>query len=106
MVQKKCGLEVSVYIELAQCYREIGNIAESKRVLFLASQVDQSSDNNVLALLKELEYSKSLYLCYKQTILILVITLITSFFRNIHINNLLNSCSLFFIPSFISYTSF
>ena len=67
MVQKKCGLEVSVYIELAQCYREIGNIAESKRVLFLASQVDQSSDNNVLALLKELEYSKSLYLCYKQT---------------------------------------
>lgn len=50
---RKCSLEVSVYIDIAQCYHELGNIPESKRVLFLASQVDDSNKEAVITLLKE-----------------------------------------------------
>ena len=53
-VKMKCSLQVSVYIEMSQCYHELGNIAESKRVLFLASQVD-SDKKDVLVLLRDYE---------------------------------------------------
>lgn len=54
-VRARCSLEISVYIDIAQCYHEIGNIPESKRILFLASKID-SSHEQVMSLLKQYEY--------------------------------------------------
>lgn len=53
---QKCSLEVSVYIDVAECYHELGNIAESKRVLFLARKVDDSNQEPVRSRLKEYEF--------------------------------------------------
>lgn len=57
-VKMKCSLEVSVYIDMAQCYRELGDLAESKRILFLASRVDDSNQAGVISLLKEYEMAE------------------------------------------------
>lgn len=58
-VRTRCSLEISVYVDMAQCYHEIGNIPESKRILFLASKLD-SSHKEVMSLLKEYEYECSI----------------------------------------------
>lgn len=54
-VMKQCSLEVSAYVEAAQCHHELGNMIESKRLLFLASKVDSVNQGEVISLLKEYE---------------------------------------------------
>ena len=41
-------LEVSTYIDMAQCYHELGDIAESKRILFLASKMDSQNQHAIM----------------------------------------------------------
>ena len=44
----KSSLEVSVYVDMAQCYHELGNIAESKRLLFLAAKMDSQNQHAIM----------------------------------------------------------
>lgn len=43
-------LEVSTYIDMAQCYHELGDLAESKRILFLASKMDSQNQHAIMVL--------------------------------------------------------
>lgn len=49
-VLSKSSLEVSVYVDMAQCYHELGNMAESKRLLFLAAKMDSQNQHAIMVI--------------------------------------------------------
>ena len=57
-VKAKCDLEVSVYVDMAQCYHELGNRVESKRLLFQASKIENASQGEVIDLLKKYSFEE------------------------------------------------
>ena len=57
-VRAKCDLEVSVYVDMAQCYHELGNRVESKRLLFQASKIENASQGEVIDLLKKYSFEE------------------------------------------------
>lgn len=63
-VKAKCDLEVAVYVDTAQCYHELGDIVESKRLLFQASKIENSNQGEVIALLKEYDFDEKWCVCF------------------------------------------
>ena len=57
-VKAKCDLEVSVYVDMAQCYHELGNRVESKRLLFQASKIENATQGEVIDLLKKYSFEE------------------------------------------------
>ena len=47
-VMTKSTLEVSAYMELAECYRKLGDMCECNRLLFLAARLDSNKQHVIM----------------------------------------------------------